>query len=182
MPLPASELRALVEAYLDDLALTSELGSLAGPMRHAVGGKLVRPVLCLATGVSLGARPEQLLPAAAAVELVHSFSLVHDDLPSLDDDRERRGRPSVWARYDEATAILAGDALLAEAFRLALSYGNAAVARELVDATISMIGGQWLDIRGEGDRGEVERLKTGALFSASIGCALAALVVPYYYG
>src|SRR5207244_13271856 len=112
------------------------------------------------------------------VELVHSFSLVHDDLPSLDDDRERRGRPSVWARYDEATAILAGDALLAEAFRLALSCGTAAVARELVDATVSMIGGQWLDIRGEGDRGDVERLKTGALFSASIGCALAALELP----
>ena len=95
MPLPASELRALVESYLDDLALTPELGSLAEPMRHAVGGKLVRPVLCLATGDALGARPERLLPAAAAVELVHSFSLVHDDLPSLDDDRERRGAPSV---------------------------------------------------------------------------------------
>jgi geranylgeranyl diphosphate synthase, type II len=178
MPLPASELRALVESYLDELALTPELGSLAEPMRHAVGGKLVRPVLCLATGDALGARAERLLPAAAAVELVHSFSLVHDDLPSLDDDSERRGRPSVWARYDEATAILAGDALLAEAFRLALSYGTASVARELVDATIAMIGGQWLDIRGEGDRGDVERLKTGALFSAAIGCALAALELP----
>ena len=178
MPLPASELRALAQAYLDELALTPELGSLAEPMRHAVGGKLVRPVLCLATGDALGARPEQLLPAAAAVELVHSFSLVHDDLPSLDDDSERRGRPSVWARYDEATAILAGDALLAEAFRLALSYGTAAVARELVDATIAMIGGQWLDVRGEGDRSDVERLKTGALFSAAIGCALAAVELP----
>jgi geranylgeranyl diphosphate synthase type II len=178
MPLPTDELRALVQAYLDELALTPELGGLAEPMRHAVGGKLVRPVLCLATGDALGARPERLLPAAAAVELVHSFSLVHDDLPSLDDDRERRGRPSVWARYDEGTAVLAGDALLAEAFRLALSYGTAAVARELVDATIAMIGGQWLDIRGEGERGEVERLKTGALFSASIGCALAAIEVP----
>jgi len=178
MPLPASELTALAQAYLDELALTPELGSLAEPMRHAVGGKLVRPVLCLATGDALGARPEQLLPAAAAVELVHSFSLVHDDLPSLDDDSERRGRPSVWARYDEATAILAGDALLAEAFRLALSYGTAAVARELVDATIAMIGGQWLDVRGEGDRSDVERLKTGALFSAAIGCALAAVELP----
>jgi geranylgeranyl diphosphate synthase type II len=178
MPLPASELRAHVEAYLDELALTPELGSLAGPMRYAVGGKLLRPVLCLATGDALGARPERLLPAAAAVELVHSFSLVHDDLPALDDDRERRGRASVWAQYDEATALLAGDALLAEAFRLALSYGTAAVARELVGATIAMIGGQWLDVRGEGERGEVEHLKTGALFSASIGCALAALEVP----
>ena len=101
-------------------------------MRHALGGKRVRPVLCLATGDAVGARAEDLLPAAAAVELVHSFSLVHDDLPALDDDRERRGAPSVWARYGEATAILAGDALLAEAFRLALTYPTSAVARELI--------------------------------------------------
>jgi geranylgeranyl diphosphate synthase type II len=178
MPLAPSELRALVEAYLDELALTPELGSLSEPMRHALGGKRVRPVLCLATGEALGARPEGLLPAAAAVELVHSFSLVHDDLPSLDDDRERRGAPSVWAQYGEATAILAGDALLAEAFRLALSYPTGAVARELVEATLGMIGGQWLDIRGEGARDELHRLKTGALFSASVGCALAAVEVP----
>jgi geranylgeranyl diphosphate synthase type II len=178
MPLAPSELRALVEAYLDDLVLTPELGTLAAPMRHAIGGKRVRPVLCLATGDALGAPPENLLPAAAAVELVHSFSLVHDDLPSLDDDRERRGAPSVWARYDEATAILAGDALLAEAFRLALTYPTGAVARELVGATLSMIGGQWLDIRGAGARDELHRLKTGALFSAAIGCALEAVEVP----
>ena len=178
MPLPPSELRALVEGYLDDLVLTTELGSLAEPMRHALGGKRVRPVLCLATGDALGARMEDVLPAAAAVELVHSFSLVHDDLPPLDDDRERRGAPSVWAQYDEATAILAGDALLAEAFRLALTYPSGAVARELVDATLGMIGGQWLDIRGEGARDELHRLKTGALFSAAIGCALAAVELP----
>ena len=178
MPLAPSELRGLVEGYLDDLALTPELGSLAGPMRHALGGKRIRPVLCLATGDALGARPEDLLPAAAAVELVHSFSLVHDDLPSLDDDRERRGAPSVWAQYDEAAAILAGDALLAEAFRLALSYPSGAVARELVEATLAMIGGQWLDIRGGGARDKLHRLKTGALFSAAIGCALAAVEVP----
>lgn len=178
MPRQPDELRALVERYLDDLALTPELGTLAEPMRHALGGKRVRPVLCLATGEALGATPEELLPAAAAVELVHSFSLVHDDLPSLDNDRERRGAPSVWARYGEATAILAGDALLAEAFRLALSYRTPAVARELVDATLGMIGGQWLDIRDEGQREELHRLKTGALFSASVGCALTALDVP----
>jgi geranylgeranyl diphosphate synthase type II len=178
MPLAPSELRVLVESYLDELALTPELGSLSEPMRHALGGKRVRPVLCLATGEALGARPEGLLPAAAAVELVHSFSLVHDDLPSLDDDRERRGAPSVWAQYGEATAILAGDALLAEAFRLALSYPTGAVARELVEATLGMIGGQWLDIRGEGARDELHRLKTGALFSASVGCALAAVELP----
>jgi geranylgeranyl diphosphate synthase, type II len=178
MPLAPDELRVLVEAYLDELALTPELGTLTEPMRHALGGKRIRPVLCLATGEALGARPEGLLPAAAAVELVHSFSLVHDDLPSLDDDRERRGAPSVWAQYGEAPAILAGDALLAEAFRLALSYPTGAVARELVEATLGMIGGQWLDIRGEGTRDELHRLKTGALFSASVGCALAAVELP----
>ena len=79
-------------------------------------------MICLATGEAAGRRAEDVLPAAAALELVHTFSLVHDDLPALDDDEERRGQPSVWARYGEATAILAGDALLAEAFRLALSY------------------------------------------------------------
>src|SRR3954468_8350543 len=89
MPQPTEKLRALVEGYLSELALTPELGSLEEPMRHALGGKRVRPVLCLATGDALGATVENLLPAAAAVELVHSFSLVHDDLPSLDDDDER---------------------------------------------------------------------------------------------
>ena len=84
------------------------------------------------------ARPSRTCcPAAAAVELVHSFSLVHDDLPALDDDDERRGEPSVWARYGEATAILAGDALLVEAMRLALTYPTGSVARELVDATLA---------------------------------------------
>src|SRR5713226_8518701 len=167
---PPEKLRALVETYLAELSLTPDLGSLEEPMRHALGGKRVRPVLCLATGDAIGATIENLLPAAAAVELVHSFSLVHDDLPSLDDDRERRGAPSVWAQYGEATAILAGDALLAEAFRLALSYGTPAVARELVDATLKMIGGQQLDLVGAVARDELHRLKTGALFSAAIGC------------
>ena len=138
--------------YLDELALTPELGTLAEPMRHALGGKRVRPVLCLATGERSARGSRAVLPAAAAVELVHSFSLVHDDLPALDDDAERRGAPSVWAAYGEATAILAGDALLAEAFRLALSYPAAEVARELVEATLGMIGGQRLDLEGgDGD-------------------------------
>ena len=82
----------------------------------------MRPVICLATAEAAGARPELALPAACALELVHTFSLVHDDLPALDDDEERRGQPSTWKRYGEAVGILAGDALLAEAFRLATSY------------------------------------------------------------
>ena len=147
-------------------------------MRHALGGKRVRPVLCLATGDAIGARVESLLPAAAAVELVHSFSLVHDDLPALDDDAERRGAPSVWAQYGEATAILAGDALLAEAMRLALTYGTSAVARELVDATLAMIGGQQLDVEGGAAARRAAPLKTGALFRASVMCALWAAEVP----
>ncbi len=136
-------------------------------------------MLCLAAGEAVGAEAEQLLPAAAAVELVHSFSLVHDDLPALDNDTERRGRPTVWAAYGEATAILAGDALLGEALRLALSYPTPAVARELVGATLGMIGGQQLDLAGGyADLSELHRLKTGALFSASVMCGLWAAELP----
>jgi geranylgeranyl diphosphate synthase type II len=174
----AEQLRSLVEAYLADLVLTPELGTLEPALRHAIGGKCIRPVLCLATGDAIGTRVESLLPAAAAVELVHSFSLVHDDLPSLDDDRERRGAPSVWAQYGEATAVLAGDALLAEAVRLALTYTTTAVARELVDATLAMIGGQQLDLAGGAPLERLHSLKTGALFSAAVMCALWAAEVP----
>jgi geranylgeranyl diphosphate synthase, type II len=172
------QLRALVERYLSELALTPALGSLEEPMRHALGGKRVRPVLCLATGDAIGVPVENLLPAAAAVELVHSFSLVHDDLPALDNDDERRGVPSVWAQYGEATAILAGDALLVEAMRLALTYPTGSVARELVDATLAMIGGQQLDLEGNAELDELHSLKTGALFSAAVMCALWAADIP----
>jgi geranylgeranyl diphosphate synthase, type II len=169
------ELRELVEAYLGELALTPELGGLEGSMRHALagGGKRVRPVLCLATAEAAGAEAQAALPAAAALELVHNFSLVHDDLPSLDNDESRRGRPSTWAEFGEAVAVLAGDALLAEALRLALSYPSPAVARELVQATLGMIGGQYLDItEAQADLASLHRLKTGCLFSASVACAL----------
>jgi geranylgeranyl diphosphate synthase type II len=175
-----AELAVLVDGYLDELALTPELGELALPMRYALagGGKRIRPVLCLATGEALGRDAAELLPAAAALELVHNFSLVHDDLPALDDDELRRGRPSTWAQFDEATAILAGDALLAEAVRLALSYPTTAVARELVQATLGMIGGQQLDLKGGADLETLHRLKTGRLFYASIACALWVAEVP----
>ncbi len=174
------ELRVLVEDYLDQLALTPELGPLAEPVRYALaGGKRVRGVICLAAGEAAGADVDALLAAAAALELVQAFSLVHDDLPALDDDAERRGRPSVWAAFGEDVAILAGDALLAEAFRLALSYPAPAVARELAGATLGMIGGQYLDVTGEtADLARLHGLKTGALFSASVGCALEAAEVP----
>src|SRR5918996_6568756 len=146
----ADELRDAVEAYLASLRLAPELGRLEHAVRYALepGGKRIRPVLCLAVAEAAGGSVEDALPAAAAVELVHTFSLVHDDLPALDDDDERRGRPSTHVAFGEGVAVLAGDALLAEAFRLALSYGDPAVARELVEATLAMIGGQHRDIAG----------------------------------
>lgn len=176
-----AELRALVEDFLARLPLAAELGALEEALRYALagGGKRVRPVICLAVGEAAGASPEQVLPAACALELVHTFSLVHDDLPALDNDELRRGRPSVWARFGEADAVLCGDALLAEAFRLALSYPEPQVARELAAATLGMIGGQHLDIHGRyPDLAALHRLKTGCLFSASVGLALWAAGVP----
>jgi len=174
------ELRALVEEYVGDLALTPELHGQADAVRYAlVGGKRVRGVICLATAEAAGTDAEQALPAAAALELVHAFSLVHDDLPALDNDAERRGRASAWAEYGEAVAVLAGDALLAEAFRLALSFPFPHVGRELAQATLGMIGGQYLDITGTAsDEATLHKLKTGCLFAASVGCALWAAEVP----
>ncbi len=171
----SDELRTFVERYLGELALSPELGGLEQAVRYPLesGGKRIRPVLCLAVAEAAGAEVERCLPAAAAVELVHTFSLVHDDLPALDDDDERRGRPSAHVAYGEAVAVLASDALLAEAFRLALSYPTPAVGRELAQATLGMIGGQYLDVTGSGgDLADLHRLKTGALFSASVGVAL----------
>jgi geranylgeranyl diphosphate synthase type II len=174
------QLRALVERYLGELALTPELHGQVDSVRYALtGGKRVRAVICLATLEAAGGEAETGLPAAASLELVHAFSLVHDDLPALDNDAERRGRPSVWAEHGEAIAVLAGDALLAEAFRLALSYPFPEVGRELAQATLGMIGGQYLDITGSApDEATLHRLKTGCLFAASVGMALWVAGVP----
>lgn len=150
-------------------------------MRYSLagGGKRVRPVLCLATAEAAGAEPEAALPAAAAIELVHNFSLVHDDLPAMDNDALRRGRASTWAEFGDGVGVLAGDALLAEAMRLALAYPTPEVARELVQATLGMIVGQYLDITGgEPDLTALHRLKTGCLFVASVACALWVAEVP----
>jgi geranylgeranyl diphosphate synthase type II len=181
MPRTPDELRALVEGYLAELAFTPELGALEEAVRYPLesGGKRVRPVISLAVAEAAGGVAEHCLPAAAAVELVHTFSLVHDDLPAMDDDDERRGRPSAHVAFDEATALLAGDALLAEAFRLALSYPTPMVGRELAQATLAMIGGQHRDVIGDtADLTELHRLKTGALFSAAVGVALWVAEVP----
>ena len=149
-------------------------------MRYALaGGKRIRAVICLATAEAAGGEVEVALPAAAALELVHAFSLVHDDLPALDDDDERRGRASTHIAFGEGVALLAGDGLLAEAFRLALTYPTPALARELADATLGMIGGQYLDITGaDSDLDELHRLKTGRLFAASVGLGLGAVGLP----
>jgi geranylgeranyl pyrophosphate synthase len=176
-----AEHRELVDAYLGKLQFAPELEALADAMRYSLdgGGKRIRPVLCLACGEATGSRPEDLLPAAGAVELVHTFGMVHDDLPALDDDAIRRGRATSHVQYDEATAILNGDALLAQAMELALSYATPAVARELTHATLGMIGGQYDDIRGGGDDlARRHALKTGRLFEAAVGCALAVSEVP----
>jgi geranylgeranyl diphosphate synthase type II len=173
--LSVDELRALVEEALAELSPAGPAG-LDEAFRYALegGGKRIRPVLCLAVGEAIGAEPEEMLPAACAIELVHSFSLVHDDLPALDDDDTRRGRPSTWAQFGEGVAVLAGDALLVEAFRFALSYETSAVAHELADATLGMIGGQYLDVTGSADDVvALNRLKTGRLFEASVALALA---------
>ncbi len=175
------ELRALVEHGLDDLTFQPRLAGLSDSMRYALagGGKRIRPVLCLATTEAAGGRVEDALPAALAVELVHTFSLVHDDLPAMDDDDERRGRPSAHVAYGEGVALLAGDALLTEALRLMLSYDRPEPARELADATLGMIGGQYLDVTGADVALEdLHGLKTGRLFAAAVALGLWAAAVP----
>jgi geranylgeranyl diphosphate synthase type II len=175
------ELRALVEERLASLELWHELHGQAESVRYSleVGGKRIRPVICLATAEAAGAEPEAALPAACALELIHTFSLVHDDLPAMDDDEERRGHPSTWKKFGEGVGILAGDALLAEAFRLAARYESSAVARELAEATLGMIGGQYLDTMVDGyDLAAVHRLKTGRLFYGAVTMALWAAELP----
>ena len=136
---------------------------LAEAMRYSLlaGGKRIRPVLALATAEALGREPGDLMPSAAAIELVHTYSLIHDDLPAMDDDDLRRGMPTCHVVYGEDVAILAGDALFAEAVRLVCEEqgGGPAVQvgilRELSRATgvTGMVGGQYLDLKGAGAGG-----------------------------
>jgi farnesyl diphosphate synthase len=154
-------------------------------MRYSTlaGGKRVRPVLVYATGEALGASLDLLDAPAAAVELIHVYSLVHDDLPAMDNDDLRRGRPTCHRAFDEATAILVGDALQARAFEvLALSSGAISpstrleMLRVLADAigTRGMAGGQAIDLEAvqqtlvEADLERMHRQKTGALIQASV--------------
>ena len=151
------------------------------------GGKRIRPVLCLAAAEAVGGKPQAVLPAACALEIVHTYSLIHDDLPAMDNDDLRRGKPTCHVAFDEATAILAGDALLTLAFQVLSSVqsttGNQASGWLKVIHIIStaagyrgMIRGQMLDMAAEGQHLTVDELKsmhvlkTGALIEASLLC------------
>src|SRR6187401_1281753 len=119
------DLRELVDRYLTGLSFseTPATAGLAEAMRYSVlaGGKRIRPVLALATARAIGRDPAGVLPLAAAIELIHTYSLIHDDLPAMDDDDLRRGRPTCHVKFGEDVAILAGDGLYAEAINLFLS-------------------------------------------------------------
>jgi geranylgeranyl diphosphate synthase, type II len=155
-------------------------------MRYSLlaGGKRIRPVLALATAGAVGRAREEVLPLAAAIELIHTYSLIHDDLPAMDDDDLRRGRPTCHVKFGEDVAILAGDALYAEAFHHLLTAQRGdparvlAAARELAAATgvDGMVGGQYLDVAGATSSPEelrrLHELKTGRLIGASVVCVL----------
>lgn len=172
-----------IDAMFD--ALLPAEGRLGEAMRYAAigGGKRLRPLLLTATAAMHGADRSQALRAAAAIEAIHAYSLVHDDLPCMDDDAMRHGKPSTHAAFDEAVAVLAGDALQAFAFEVLAdpaTSGDPFVRAELVQVLAGasgasgMVGGQMLDIEGEGRALDVpattrmQQLKTGALLSAAV--------------
>jgi geranylgeranyl diphosphate synthase type II len=182
-------LRDLVDDYLSSLRFARDpaTAGLEEAMRYSLlgGGKRVRPVLALATAIAVGRDPREVLPLAAAIELIHTFSLIHDDLPAIDDDDLRRGRPTNHKRFGEDVAILAGDGLYAEAFRLVVRDQRGepanllAALAELADATgvNGMVGGEYIDVRDlAGTRGvglrRLHRLKTGRLIGAAVECVL----------
>jgi geranylgeranyl diphosphate synthase, type II len=181
------DLRGMVEAALERLRF-SEAAATAGleeAMRYSLlaGGKRVRPVLALATARALGAEPERFLPVACSVELIHTYSLIHDDLPAMDDDELRRGLPTSHVKFGEDVAILAGDGLFAEAVRLFCRQPGEpervlGALAELAAATgvDGMVGGQYVDVIGEvGDAAglrALHALKTGRLIAASVGVVL----------
>lgn len=183
--------QALIEACMSR-AFASEIrhADLQEAMEYSLlaGGKRIRPILTLETCRLCGGDIQAALPFACAVEMVHTYSLIHDDLPAMDNDGIRRGRPTNHVVYGEATAILAGDALLTAAF--GQIAGAKLPAERIVEAvrclsgaagSAGMVGGQALDMAGEGralERGELEllqSLKTGALISAAaeLGCIAA---------
>jgi geranylgeranyl diphosphate synthase type II len=188
-PAYPEHLRADVERYLEAIHFSDEFATagLDEAMRYSLlaGGKRIRPVLALATAEALGRPSGDVLALAAAIELIHTYSLIHDDLPAMDDDDLRRGRLTCHKVFGEDVAILAGDGLYAEAFRLLLTEqrGEAAhllaAARELAAATGvgGMVGGQYIDVAETAPDGaaglrRLHELKTGRLIGASIECVL----------
>jgi geranylgeranyl diphosphate synthase type II len=184
------QLRTQVEEYLERLRFPAptapRTAGLEDAMRYSLlaGGKRIRPVLALATARAVERDPAHVLPLAAAIELIHTYSLIHDDLPAMDDDDLRRGRPTCHVKFGEDVAILAGDALYAEAFKHLLTHQQGepqlvmAAAAELAGATgvDGMVGGQYLDVAGVASTPEELRtlhaLKTGRLIGASVTCVL----------
>lgn len=188
-PAYPEHLRSEVERYLETLTFSHEIVTtgLEEAMRYSLlaGGKRIRPVLALATATAVGLQRAAVLPLAAAVELIHTYSLIHDDLPAMDDDDLRRGRLTCHKAFGEDVAILAGDGLFAEAFRLLLTAqvgapgGVLAAAAELAAATGvgGMVGGQFMDVAQTGAPDaaglrHLHALKTGRLIGASIECVL----------
>jgi len=181
------DLRSLVDTELEQLRFPAPTiaGGLEEAMRYSLlaGGKRVRPVLALATARALGAEPERFLPVACAIELIHTYSLIHDDLPAMDDDELRRGLPTSHLKFGEDVAILAGDGLFAEAMRLVCTQPGEptrvlGALRELSAATgvDGMVGGQYVDVavaeRDAESLRTLHALKTGRLIAASVGVVL----------
>ncbi|MFN7016320.1 MAG: polyprenyl synthetase family protein [Fimbriimonadales bacterium] len=183
LPPRRARVDAALEAYLTGAPSMPRV--LLEAMRYATlgAGKRLRPILCIAAAEAVGSDIEQVIPTACALELIHAFSLVHDDLPAIDNDRLRRGQPTVWVRYGETLAILAGDALFAKAFELIAVQAQFSppdrvvqtlrLIAEAVGAS-GMCGGQVEDILNEGQVVSEETLrfihahKTGALIRASV--------------
>ena len=186
-PAYPDHLREHVEDYLQMLRFATEEPATRGledAMRYSLlaGGKRIRPVLALATAEAIGTEPTDVLPLAAALELIHTYSLIHDDLPAMDDDDLRRGRPTCHKVYGDDVAILAGDGLYAEAFHHVLTHQHgeprnvlAAVAHLAKATGVSgMVGGQYIDVRlgTEMPLRRLHELKTGRLIGASVQCVL----------
>jgi geranylgeranyl diphosphate synthase, type II len=178
-----------VDAYLERLRFSEEktTAGLEEAMRYSLlaGGKRIRPVLALATAEALGREQEDVMALAAAIELIHTYSLIHDDLPAMDDDELRRGKPTCHVVYGEDVAILAGDGLFAEAIKLVLDEQDGEPERVLralrhLVAAISvsgMVGGQYVDVKETAPHDEaglrhLHALKTGRLIAAAIECPL----------
>ncbi|MDO9228729.1 MAG: polyprenyl synthetase family protein [Syntrophales bacterium] len=184
-----NERKALVDDALDDYLPggQNDPSVIVQAIRYSLlaGGKRIRPILCLAAAEAIGGDAKAVLPAACALEMIHTYSLIHDDLPAMDNDDYRRGRPTSHKVFGEGIAILAGDALLTEAFRLLTNREGMPdmppdrlldVACDIAEAAghRGMVGGQVQDIRAEGEDVGLETLyaihrrKTGALLRVSI--------------